>query len=45
MSDYVKKASGVADQYLTAVAESQEQFLKTLATFSTFAPGCPPPRK
>ena len=38
MSDYVKRASGVGDQYLSAMAESQEQFLKTLATFSTLAP-------
>jgi hypothetical protein len=38
MSEYVKKASGVGDQYLSALAESQEQFLKTLATFSAWAP-------
>ena len=38
MSDYVKKASGVADQYLSALAESQEQFLKTLSTFSALVP-------
>ena len=38
MSEYVKKASGVGDQYLSALAESQEQFLKTLATFSALVP-------
>ena len=38
MSDYVKRANGVADQYLAAVAESQEQFLKTLAAYSAWVP-------
>ena len=33
MSEYVKLATGAGDQYLTALAESQEQFLKTLAAF------------
>jgi hypothetical protein len=42
MSDYVKKASGVADQYLSALAESQEQFLKNLAAFSTWTPKVQP---
>jgi len=41
MSDYVKKATGVGDQYLTALAESQEQFLKTLTAFSAWAPKVP----
>ena len=41
MSDYVKRASGVGDQYLSALAESQEQFLKTLSTFSTLVPKVP----
>ena len=43
MSDYVKKANGVADQYLTALAESQDQFLKTLASFSSLVPKVPAP--
>ena len=43
MSDYVKRASGVYDQYLTSLAESQEQFLKTLATFSSLVPKVPAP--
>jgi hypothetical protein len=38
MSDYVKLASGAADQYLTALAESQEQFLKTLTAFNSWMP-------
>ena len=41
MSEYVKRANGLADQYLTALAESQEQFLKTLTTFSAWAPKVP----
>jgi hypothetical protein len=41
MSDYVKRAAGVGDQYLTALAESQEQFLKTFAAFSAWAPKVP----
>ena len=41
MSDYVKRATGVGDQYLTALAESQEQFLKTLTTFSALVPKVP----
>jgi len=41
MSDYVKRATGAADQYLTALAESQEQFLKTLTAFSAWVPKTP----
>jgi hypothetical protein len=41
MSDYVKRATGVADQYLTALAESQEQFLKNLTAFSALVPKVP----
>ena len=41
MSDYVKRANGVADQYLAALAESQEQFLKTLTAFSSWVPKAP----
>ena len=41
MSEYVKRATGVADQYLTALAESQEQFLKAVTTFSSWAPKVP----
>src|SRR5687768_15265600 len=38
MSEYVKLATGAADQYLTALADSQEQFLKTMATFNSLLP-------
>jgi hypothetical protein len=38
MSDYVKKANGVGDQYLSALAESQDQFLKALSAFSAWVP-------
>ena len=38
MSEYVKRATGAGDQFLTALAESQEQFLKTVAAFSAWAP-------
>ena len=38
MSDYVKIASGVADQYLTALAESQETFLKSVTAFAAKTP-------
>ena len=38
MSEYVKLATGAADQYLTALAESQEQFLKTMTTFNSLLP-------
>jgi len=38
MSDYVKLANGAADQYLTALAESQEQFLKSVTAFNTWLP-------
>jgi hypothetical protein len=41
MSDYVKRAGGVGDQYLAALAESQEQFLKTLAAYSAWVPKAP----
>jgi hypothetical protein len=37
----VKRASGVGDEYLSALAESQEQFLKTLAAFSAWVPKVP----
>ena len=43
MSEYVKLASGAADQYLTALAESQEQFLKSVATFNAWLPKVPTP--
>jgi hypothetical protein len=41
MSDFVKRAGGVGDQYLSALAESQEQFLKNLSAISTWIPKVP----
>ena len=38
MSEYVKLASGAADQYLTTLAESQEQFLKSITAFNSWMP-------
>jgi hypothetical protein len=35
MSEYVKLATGAGDQFLAALAESQETFLKSLSTFSS----------
>jgi hypothetical protein len=43
MPDYVKIATEAGDQYLAALAETQEQFLKYLKAFATWAPpGAPP---
>jgi hypothetical protein len=41
MSEYVKLATGAGDQFLTALAESQETFLKSLNAFSSWAPATP----
>ena len=41
MSEYVKLATGAGDQFLTALAESQETFLKSLTAFSQWAPAQP----
>jgi len=38
MSNFVKFATEAGDQYLAALAESQEQFLKYMKTFSSWAP-------
>lgn len=38
MSNYVKLAAAAGDQYLTALAESQELFLKSVAAVRTPAP-------
>ena len=38
MSEYVKLANGAADQYLEALADSQEQFLKSVAAFNSWLP-------
>jgi hypothetical protein len=41
MSNYVKVASEAAEQYLTALAETQEQYLKYAKTFSAWVPPAP----
>ena len=43
MSEYVKLASGAGDQFLTALAETQETFLKSVTAFSSWAPAQPQP--
>lgn len=42
MSDYVKIASSSTDQFLSALAETQETFLKSLTAFATWTPTAPP---
>ena len=38
MSNYLKLAAEAGDQYLTALAEGQDQFLKTISTFASWTP-------
>jgi hypothetical protein len=38
---YVKLATDAGDQYLAALAESQEAFLKSMATFTSWTPPAP----
>ena len=38
MSNYVKLATEAGDQYLSALAEGQEQFLKTVSGFAAWTP-------
>jgi hypothetical protein len=38
MPNFIKLATDAGDQYLAALAESQEQFLKYVKTFSTWTP-------
>ena len=42
MSNYVKLATEAGDQYLAALADSQEQFLKYAKTFAAWAPTVTP---
>jgi hypothetical protein len=42
MSNYVKLATDAADQYLAAVEESQEQFLKYVKTIAAWTPAVAP---
>lgn len=41
MSEYVKQASSAGEQYLSALAESQEQFLKAMSSFTSMMPKVP----
>ena len=43
MSEYVKLATGAGDQFLAALAESQETFLKSVSAFSAWTPVPPQP--
>ena len=43
MSEYVKLATGAGDQFLNALAESQETFLKSVSAFSSWTPAQPQP--
>ena len=42
MPNFVKLATDAGDQYLAALAESQEQFLKYIKAFSAWTPTVPP---
>ena len=42
MSNFVKLATEAGDQYLAALAESQEQFLKYAKAFAAWAPTVTP---
>ena len=41
MSNYAKLAAEAGDQYLTFLADSQEQFLKMVGTTTSFVPAMP----
>jgi hypothetical protein len=41
MSNYVKLATEAGDQYLSTLAEGQEQFLKSLSGFAAWTPKTP----
>ena len=43
MSEYVKLATGAGDQFLAALAESQETFLKSLSAAASSWPPAPQP--
>jgi hypothetical protein len=43
MSEYLKQATEAGDQYLSALAESQEQFLKAVSAASAWVPKVPTP--
>lgn len=41
MSEYVNKVSTVGEQYLSALADSQEQFLKAMSSYTAMLPKVP----
>jgi len=41
MSEYLKQVSNAGEQYLTALADGQEQFLKTMSSFTAMLPKMP----
>ena len=41
MSEYVKQVSTAGEQYLTALAEGQEQFLKAMSSYTSLLPKVP----
>jgi len=41
MSEYLKQASSAGEQYLTALADSQEQFLKAVSSYTSMLPKMP----
>jgi hypothetical protein len=41
MSNYSKLATETTDQFLATLAEGQENFLKSLSTFSSWVPASP----
>jgi hypothetical protein len=43
MTEYVKIATEAGDQYLAALADTQEQFLKYLKAFATWTPAAMAP--
>ena len=43
MSEYVKLAAGASEQFLTALAQSQDTFLKSVTAFTSWAPAPPQP--
>ena len=41
MSNYLKLAAETTDQYLTALAEGQDNFLKSISAFTSWVPAGP----
>jgi hypothetical protein len=41
MSEFIKNASNAGEQYLTALADGQEQFLKAMSSYTSLLPKVP----